>query len=233
MNEWYYNNDNKILVTNENGENIVRENIDNIEEILIVENEIEEIQTNIHVLCSSIFHLYKSKKAYNGFRIVPNIMIIITVLICLIGSNFSFFDALGSNTCRLFCSLFFVGGNIILPCITKTMNYALSSKDKQVKYLEKELITKEKELKNLKIKSNKKLTNTLHPVKINKSEYMKNLYINLNFIQDHIINRDILKLFKSYKPALNNHYSQEQLEFIEDNFELLKSIKVKSIKKKK
>lgn len=233
MNKWYYSKNDNILVTNENGEDSIRKNIDNIEDVLTIENDIEEIQINILENCSKILKLIKNKKDFTLFRIVPNIMIIVTVLICLIGYNFSVVDALGSNACRLFCSLFFVGGNIVLPCITKIMDHGLSSRDKQNKYLEKELEKKEKELENLKFKSKKGKTNTSSPTKINKSDYVKNLYINLNFIQEHIINRDILKLFKSYKPALNNHYSKEQLEFIEDNFELLENVKVKTIKKKK
>ena len=54
MNEWYHKVDNKTLVTNENNETIIRENVNNIEEVLTTENNIQDIKNKINKMSQEL-----------------------------------------------------------------------------------------------------------------------------------------------------------------------------------
>lgn len=232
MNEWYHKVDNKTLVTNENNETIIRENVNNIEEVLTTENNIQDIKNKINKMSQELSGLQQGRRTFKGFRIMLNTMIPATILFTLTFNNFSIVDTLNYSLNQFFCALFFVGANIIVPAISKVIKLSISQNIKKLEYLKKELILENLKLKELKEKSIETLNTKTEPKKIIQSKYVNNLNINLKFIDKHIINKDFFKLFNSYKPSLNGYYSEEEIKFMEENLLENKNKKTKRIIKK-
>ena len=213
--------DNEVIVRNNNTPTETRELTYNIKKILICENNIEEIESEINKKYENIEHIKKDRN-FNMFKFGSPLLCMLYAInsILSFGSKNWF-----PGACWSLCFLL----NSIKPTseFFKTKQKILFNK-KSIEYLNTELEKEKIKLKELKKDKNDDFSSS--PFKeedkiINRSDEIKKLQINLRIIEDYSKNKyTYINLYKKgilkdsiilYQKVNFIFYTEETFEFLE------------------
>ncbi len=183
MNKEYINIDGKTLISDENGKIKLEEYYDGLNEVLVQENLVEEMEKQITKLTEENKNVKKhyipvvlptvalasTLGANIIFYVCTGVNPLTTQVNTIFGTlNYATFWSLGFSTVTLPIGAIFEG---FLYKIYKYNKKDKNGKDKELEYLEKQIIREKEILEELK----KDKSNKLEEVKVNKVDYKKQL----------------------------------------------------------